>query len=151
MHITYRNPGYEHSIESIMLFQTDEQTPFWSDPILHFYPQIDKNELIKRDIVGKKKYLDEVFSEIYKGTKAELDSKAICYNEHFVNHKSQIEDALSDAFGLYARLFYNDLTGNLTLNPICPRFLKERCFDLFYKNSERGALGLSLHEAIHYF
>lgn len=151
MHITYRNPGYEHAIESIMLFQTDEQTTFWSDPILHFYPQIDKNELTKRDAVGKRKYLDEVFREIYTGTKAELDSKTICYNEHFANHKCQIEDALSDAFELDARLFYNDLTGNITLNPICPRFLKERCFDIFYKNSERGALGLSLHEVIHFF
>lgn len=151
MHITYKNPGFEHSITSILLFLTDEQTRFWSDPILHFYPQIDKRELSGRDVFSKKKYLDEVFGEIYKDTEVELERKAICYQEHFVNHKSQIENALSDAFQLNARLLYNDLTGNITLNPICPRFLKERCFDVFYKNSERGALGLSLHEVIHYF
>ena len=36
------------------------------------------------------------------------------------------------------------------MNPICPRFLKERFFDVFYKNSEYGALGMSIHEMIHY-
>ena len=63
----------------------------------------------------------------------------------------QIEDALTDAFGLDTSSIFNDLTGNVTLNPICPRFLKEHYFDIFYMNSERGALGLSLHEVIHYF
>lgn len=29
-------------------------------------------------------------------------------------------------------------------------FLKERYFDIFYRNSERGALGMSIHEVIHY-
>ena len=32
----------------------------------------------------------------------------------------------------------------------CPRFLREHSFDVFYKNSEYGALGMSLHEMIHF-
>ena len=88
---------------------------------------------------------------IYEQTKEELDQKIICYNAHFAKHKHQIEAALSDAFEVDACSLFNDLTANITLNPVCPRFLKERYFDIFYKNSERGALGLSLHEVIHYF
>ncbi len=151
MNITFKNPGYEHSIKSIMLFQTDEQAPFWSDAILHFYPQVDRNELAKRNLLDKKRYLYEVFRGIYEKTKEELDSKVICYNAHFVKHKSQIEDALSDTFEIDSCSIFNNLTGNITLNPVCPRFLKERYFDVFYKNSERGALGLSIHEVIHYY
>ena len=151
MNVTYKNPGCEYSIESIMLFQTEEQTSFWSEPLLYFYPQIDKNEITGRDLAGRKEYLCEVFSEIYRNTKDELDGKTVCYNEYFSKYRSQIEDALSDAFELDARSLYNDLTGNITLNPICPRFLKERRFDVFCKSSEKGALCMSLHEIIHYF
>lgn len=151
MHITYKNPGFQHSIDSIMLFQTDGQTPFWSDLILHFYPQVDKNELVKRDFTDRKKHLEEIFWKIYEDKKQELENKIICYNDHFEKHKNQIEDALSDAFEIDASSIYNDLTGNITLNPVCPRFLKERYFDVFYMNSERGALGLSIHEVIHFF
>ena len=151
MNITYKNPGYEYSIESIMLFQTDEQTPFWSDSVLYFYPRIDKTELEKRNFEEKKEYIYKVLEEVYGNIKDELESKIIRYNEHFQNHRSQIEDALSEAFELDSGLLFNDLTGNITMNPVCPRFLQEKYFDIFYLNSERGALGLSIHEVIHYF
>ena len=54
MQILYQNPGYDHSIDSILLFQTDGQTPYWSDALLYFYPQIDRVELAKRDLAGRR-------------------------------------------------------------------------------------------------
>lgn len=151
MNIVYKNPGYDHSIDSILLFLTGNETPFWSEPIFHFYPQVDKHALSNCNCTEKHNYLNDVFRDIYENLREEIEKKVICYNAHFQNHKGQIEDALSDAFDVDARTLFNDLTCNVILNPICPRFLKERYFDVFYMNSERGALGLSIHEIIHYF
>ena len=36
------------------------------------------------------------------------------------------------------------------MNPIEPRFLKEHRFDIFYLNSEKGAIGEIIHELIHF-
>ena len=66
MNVTYKNPGCEYSIESIMLFQTEEQSSFWSEPLLYFYPEIDKNEITGRDLAGRKEYLFEVLGYIPK-------------------------------------------------------------------------------------
>ena len=151
MNITYVDPGCAHSIESLSLFLTGEQTPFWSEPILFFYPQVDKQKIMNVSGREQKQYLQDVFGSIYENVKEEFYRKAVSYNAHFQLHKEQIEEVLSDAFCLDAGALFNDLTGNITLNPICPRYLKERNFDVFYLNSERGALGLSLHEVIHYF
>ncbi len=38
----------------------------------------------------------------------------------------------------------------ISMNPVEPRFLKERCYDTFYLNSERGAIGRGIHEIIHF-
>ena len=38
----------------------------------------------------------------------------------------------------------------ITLTPVSPRYLKEHSFDVFYLNSERGALGIALHEMVHF-
>ena len=151
MNIIYKNPGYAHSMDSISLFLTGDETSFWSAPIFHFYPQLDKHTLMSLNGSDKQKYLNDVFGDIYEDLREEIDRKVICYNAYFQNHKSQIEEALSEAFDLDAGSIFNDLTSNVTLNPICPRFLKERYFDVFYMSSEKGALGLSLHEVIHYF
>ncbi|MBR5537341.1 MAG: hypothetical protein IKU58_05525 [Clostridia bacterium] len=151
MNIFYKNPGFEHSIDSIMLFQTEEQTPYWSDSLLYFYPQVDSQTLAKLSFAARKDYIAETLYHVYhREIKQEMDEKVDAYNRHFTKHKEQIEDALSEAFALDTRKIFNDVTGNLTMNPVCPRFLKERCFDVFYKNSERGAIGMSLHEMIHY-
>ena len=150
MRVTYKNPGFQHSIDSILLFQDEDSTPFWSDALFYFFPQFRKDELAKRDPSGQKEYLSDILAEVYHGIKPELDEKILKYNAHFLNYEGQINDALSDAFDIDTRMIFNDLTGNICLNPICPRFLREHYFDIFYKNSEKGALGLSLHEVIHY-
>lgn len=150
MKVTYRNPGFEHSFESIILFQTDETTPYWSDSIYYFYPQICKEELLTHDRESRMQYIKSVLEDIYKEILPEMEEKTIKYNEQFIKYEGQINDALSEAFDLNTRSIFNDLTGCICMNPVCPRFLKERYFDVFYKNSEKGALGLSLHEIIHY-
>lgn len=150
MNVKFTNPGFEYSIDSILLFQTEEATPYWSDALLYFYPQLKKEELQKRTLDGKKEYLLETLSEVYGDIKEELEEKVIQYNDHFSKYKGQIEDALSEAFEIDTRSICNDLTANITMNPVCPRFLKEHYFDVFYKNSERGAIGVSIHEIIHY-
>ena len=149
--IKYRNPGYEHSIDSIMLFQTDTQTPYWSDALLYFYPQVEKKELAERNLIDRRQYVyEKLYDQYHREIKREIDDKVIAYNDHFMKHKEQIEDALSEAFDLDTRTIFNDLVGNITMNPVGPRFLKAHYFDIFYKNSERGAIGVSIHEVIHY-
>lgn len=150
MNVTYKNPGFEHSINSILLFQTNEQTPYWSEAVFYFYPQINKEELLKCEPGEQAKYFTDKLARVYQEILPEIEEKAIRYNEHFLKYENQINDALSDAFETDTRVLFNDLTGYIGMNPICPRFLKEHYFDIFYKNSERGALGMSIHEMIHY-
>lgn len=76
--------------------------------------------------------------------------KLDAYNTHWENHRAQINDALSDAFALDAHVLFNDLKGYITLNPVCPRFLREHCIDVFHLNSHRGCIGLTIHEMIHF-
>ena len=65
MKILYKNPGFAHSIDSIMLFQTDNQTPYWSDALLYFYPQVDKQKLTELNFEAKKEYVSERLYDVY--------------------------------------------------------------------------------------
>ena len=131
MHITYRNPGFEHSIDSILLFQTDETAPRQSDALSYFYPQVDVDILRSKLFGERKTYLTNVLSDVYTELEPELNRKVLLYNEHFRKYESQINDALSDAFEIDVNAVFNDLVGNICLNPVSPRFLREKCFDVF--------------------
>lgn len=150
MQITYRDPGFAYSLDSILLFQTGDETPYWSEALPRFYPQVDGKKLRTLPPVEKRTYLAHALSEVYDSSRDELNSKVCLYQEHWERYHAQIEDAFSEAFELDIRPLFNDLAANITLNPISPRFLEERRFDVFYKNSERGALGIALHELTHF-
>lgn len=150
MDVTYVNPGFQAMIDSIMLFQTDEETAYWSDSLFYFFPTIKKESFGALDFHGKREFLSREMKKIYCEQEALLNQKAALYNSHWSKCRPQIEAALSEAFDLDVHPLFNDLRAEICLNPICPRFLQERYFQIFYLNSERGAVGLSIHEIIHF-
>ena len=79
-----------------------------------------------------------------------LQEKAALYSRHWAKCRGQIIAALSDAFGVDCQSRFNGLRCQVSLNPISSRFLRENAFEVFYLNSERGAIGLSIHEIIHF-
>ena len=46
MEVTFINPGVDYMIQSIMHFQAEGEAEFWSEPLYHFYPQLDKDILL---------------------------------------------------------------------------------------------------------
>ncbi|MCL2854093.1 MAG: hypothetical protein FWE21_00580 [Defluviitaleaceae bacterium] len=145
-------PGPEYSVNSIMLFENHT----WMDSIFHFYPQVDKAKFTLLPTYDKKGYLRDMCTDMLQKlcregeVEREIFDKLIKYNEHWQLHKNQIEDAFSEAFQLNTTKILSNMVGNVTFNPICPRFLSTNSFDVFYLNSERGALGIALHEIIHF-
>ena len=53
MLVIYENPGFEHSIASILLFQEDDTAPYWSDALYYFYPHVDKKKMLSISITER--------------------------------------------------------------------------------------------------
>lgn len=151
MKLMYKDPGYKYSVESLSEFI--KQDEFWSKPIFHFFPELSKfkGQFDKcddnKDIVEK---ISGTVFELYEAREKEIQSKIISYQEHWNNHEKLINERFSSIFQFDTRSIFNNLVCNITLNPISPRYLKEHIFDVFYMNSEKGAIGSALHEIVHY-
>ena len=150
MEVTFLNPGVDDMLQSIMGFQTEDQSAFWSEPLYHFYPQLDKAHAMSLPFPERKNYIEHTLRAVYPQLEDTIHEKARLYSRHWADCKPQITAALTDAFGVDCAVLFNDLRCHVTMNPICPRFLLDRRFDVFYLNSERGAVGLSIHEIIHF-
>lgn len=150
MNIEFINPGVDYMLQRIMDFQTEAESAFWSEPLYHFYPQLDKVYAISLPFAERKNYIERTMRAVYAELEDTINEKVALYTRHWNACKPQITAALSDAFGVDCANLFNDIRCNLSLNPIEPRFLKERCYDTFYLNSERGAIGGGIHEIIHF-
>lgn len=150
MDLQIRNPGFDYMIKTIMDFQTEDTSDFWSAPLYHFYPQLDRAHVDTLPSEERKEYIRQILRQIYNEQKGAIDNKVLLYAAHWKNCKGQITAALSDAFDLDCDTIFNDMICNVSMNPIEPRFLRSHSFDIFYWNSERGAIGESIHEIIHF-
>lgn len=148
MKLEYKKPELEYSVESIMLFHDGTQSEYWTESLFYFYPQIDKTKFQSLEVYQRKEYLKDVLSKVI--LTIDLDKKVIEYQKYWDTNVSDIQKALEDAFDLSLTDKFNDMVAYITLNPICPRYLENNSFDTFYLNSERGALGMVLHEIIHF-
>lgn len=150
MEVTFVNPGVDYMIERIMAFQTEDESDFWSEPLYHFYPQLDKAYTTSLPFPERKEYIEQTMRAVYTELEDTINEKVALYSRHWAVCKDQIIAALSDAFGVDCASLFNDIRCNVSLNPIEPRFLKEHSYDTFYLNSERGAIGGGIHEIVHF-
>ena len=150
MDIEFVNPGVDYMIQRMMDFQTEADSAFWSEPLYRFYPQLDKAYAISLPFSERNEYIERTMRAVYAKLEDTINEKVALYIRHWNACKPQITAALSDAFDVDCANLFNDIQCNLSLNPIEPRFLKERCYDTFYLNSERGAIGGGIHEIIHF-
>lgn len=71
MNVYYQNLGFEYSIDSILLFQTDGSTPYWSDSLFYFYPRLERSIIRGLDEKEKKDYFINTLSDAYREAKNE--------------------------------------------------------------------------------
>jgi len=149
MELTFVNPGIEYMLERIMEFQAAHTSSFWADPLFHFYPQLSKEHALALPYDKRSRYLSQELRQIYPSIKNTIDRKVPLYALRWDACKGQITAALSEAFDCDCDAILNDMQCRVSMNPIEPRFLTEHAFDIFYLNSEKGAIGEAIHEIIH--
>lgn len=150
MKVTYYNQNFEEQLRGILQFQTDQHSEWWRQSLFSFYPQLDYEAAKKLKTADLHVYIEEQMKPLYEATWEKQQQKRMAYQEHWNMHEKQITEALSEAFATDLTDQMNDMKAMVTLNPICPRYLHTRTFDLFYQNSHRGAIGMSIHEIIHF-
>lgn len=65
MEITFVNPGVDYMIQSIMHFHAEGEAEFWSEPLYHFYPQLDKAYAISLPVAERKDYIERTMRAAY--------------------------------------------------------------------------------------
>lgn len=149
MELIYSDPGIDYMIDAVMGFQNDGESDFWTEPLYHFYPQLDKAYTQSLPADDRRAHIEAVLRSIYAEQGAVLERKVKAYQAHWETVKPQVTAALSEAFEVDCCGILNDMRCFVSLNPIEPRFPQERRFDTFYLQSPRGAIGGALHEIIH--
>lgn len=122
----------------------------WDKGILLEYPQLKDQLRLKNNLNDRNKIVYDFFSRIEEKKGLELDLK----KQTFQNSWNSINDK-----ALRMLLKINEvewpssagsIVGYITLNPICPVYIKENGFDLYYKFNINKMKTVALHEISHF-
>ena len=150
MNLLFTYQGIARSIDSILEFTKPGTSAFWSSPIFHFFPELNKEKYITMGESERREYLTDYFVKFEQENAAVLHEKVSKYNAKWQECRSQIVAALEEAFECDLAEVFQDMRGYITFNSISPGYLENSSFDVFYLNSENGAIGLAIHEIIHF-
>ena len=62
MKLKFEYAGVGYSTDTILEFTKAGLSPFWTEPLFHFYPDMDKAHFLQLDYTGRKKYLSGYFT-----------------------------------------------------------------------------------------
>ena len=77
MEITFINPGIDYMIQRIMDFQTEAESAFWSEPLYHFYPQLDKAYATSLPFDERKNYIERTMRTVYADLEDTINEKVL--------------------------------------------------------------------------
>ena len=65
MEVTFINLGVDYTIQSIMRFQAEGKAEFWSEPLYHFYPQLDRTFAASLPVAERRDYIEHTMRTVY--------------------------------------------------------------------------------------
>lgn len=118
MEVTFINPGVDYMIQSIMHFQAEGEAEFWSEPLYHFYPQLDKAYAISLPVAERKDYIERTMRAAYAELEDTISEKVTLFinslwNKHGggVPHETSIHPASLHFHSVGSILSYRLLEG----------------------------------------
>ena len=99
-------------------------------------PEAEKNAQIEKT-VGK----------FYQDHQALMAAKVKLSQATWDQHRDYINQQFTEIFG---EEFNFDCTASVNINPVCPRYIENKAFDINALDSDAGILETSLHEVIHF-
>jgi hypothetical protein len=122
----------------------------WSKGILREYPVLQKKLDFLNDYNKKNEVIYEFFKEVEIKEKANLNLKRKRFEESWNKINDRALKTLSEIVEKDWPKRDKIINAYVTLNPICPRWIKQRTFDLFYKFNMQKMKAVSLHELLHF-
>jgi len=121
----------------------------WGKYIFRKHPKLKEVLLFKTEeqqVIFLRRYVLDF--RIQK--KEQIDRQKLIYEKNWSRVEEEFLTLLSEVIGISWPKKINTITAEISLNPICPRFLDKQSFFLFYNYNNKDALEVMMHEICHF-
>lgn len=156
MKLTFTVPELSYSAKSIAEFLCMSKASKGScflgmGAVIHtLYPELIEKEIRLLSQTETAVYISERLRFKYEKERPLIMERSESYQACWDEHAPAIEAAFGEIFGVDTSALYNRMLARVNMNPIGPRFLKDKSFDIIYLYSGKGAIYVAMHEITHF-
>jgi len=150
-HVSFEIAPVEETIPILHRFLNPrEGRSDWSHFIYKQYPDLkdlldDVDEREKREKIENK-----FFSDYFDREKEKIQAKAELFQKEWDKINTPVMETLSNIMEQEWSLDDKEISARASVNPICPRWIKRRMFDVFYMKDIDGMKATTIHESSHF-
>ena len=150
MDVKFYYPRFHDMIKDFLSY-IDEDTMEDTIKTLHYYYfDIDVEYTYTLNYEEQTEYLYSILKDVYIKQEALLKQKVTLFETSWKKYQEQITNALSKAFHYDTHTCFNDLHCCINIHPLMSHDLVNHRFDIFYLEDEKGMIGYTIHELIHF-
>jgi hypothetical protein len=122
----------------------------WSGAIYSNYPQLKVKLMDVKNKTQRRKIEYAFFKETFQKERPQLEKRS----KQFQRDWDKINDGVMRVLSEVVEEDWQENDGTIfakvSLNPICPRYLKQKTFDVFYKQNSSSMRHTAIHEIFHF-
>jgi len=122
----------------------------WSGAVYSNYPELKSKLANIPDKAARRKIEYAFFKEVFQKEQLQLEKRSHYFQREWNNKNDELMAALSKVVEQDWREDDLRICARVSLNPICPRYLKQITFDVFYKQKPKSMMHTSIHEIFHF-
>ena len=122
----------------------------WSNAIYSNYPELKSKLQNVKDKKKRKEIEYRFFTEVFKKERIELEKRAKIFQREWNKINDDVMLVLSEVVEQEWPDKDRKIFARISLNPICPRYIKQRTFDLFFRQKPRYMKSVAIHEILHF-
>jgi len=151
MHLSWRKKDFNEDLDFILFTQRDGNTEFWRKKLFDAYPDLNYEYAKSLAQDSRFEYITQQMKVQARKRESDIENAIKIFQASWDQTIApQLNDAYSSAFDNDCANILNDMVGEVGLNPICPRNIRNRSFALYHFFDSQYSMTLALHEITHF-
>ena len=149
--VNFEVKSLEDTINIFVSFlETDEDLKFSSATYIANHYNINLSELQGKSLEQRKEIITNILTPIYNVKLNQMKNKIADYQQYWNENAAKVCEQFEKIFKIGFKGI-RQFTAYINLNPMCPRYLNDDSFDIYYINKPEDCFKTCVHELIHFY
>ncbi len=150
MELIWQQKDFYADIDFILFHQKDGTPAWWQKQLFKAYPDLNYEYAISLPEEKRFEYITDQMKIQVQKRQPIIENSINIFSAEWKKIADKLNEVYSNAFDNDCGGVLNDMVAEVSLNPICPRYIETHSFNIYHYFEPKYAITTALHEITHF-